>query len=58
MRGDLVTCWLDDDETNPQHMGTVKHFGKMKLINGHEDDKIGDVFVLDHSKGRLEKKRR
>ena len=52
--GDKVACY--DVDNNFCNVGTVKHIsepGDYALPRGHVDGKVGEVFVLDSGKARV-----
>ena len=49
-KGDIVLCLGTEDEFLA--LGKAIHVGKTVLAKGHEDGKIGEVFVLEYNKGR------
>ena len=58
--GDIVVCLKGKKGSLPRNvisLGKVIHVGPTPLAKGHEDGKVGHVFVLDYTKVRFRKDR-
>ena len=58
--GDIVICLRGKKGSRPRNvisLGKVIHVGPTPLATGHEDGKVGHVFVLDYTKVRHKKDR-
>ena len=58
--GDIVICLSGGKGSRPKNvmsLGKVIHIGPTPLAAGHEDGKVGHVFVLDYKKVRHKKDR-